>query len=876
MVLATETVSRDPNASFIGETCECGRGKYVNTSCFNSWWVTCNDCDRYVFCYVPMEHQMDFHLDQHKIKMYSGGFGSAKTSTVGAEFVTLALNTPNGVGLVGASTYPQLEQTSKKQVLDMLPDHFIEHIDKKNNVWYLTNGYEILFRSFDDEQKLRSLNLAHIWMEEANSTDFSIFTQLQTRLRHHSTDYHRLLISTNPDMNWIRQEVLMKSHEVIGASEDYVQNKEDINKNISTHIAATSRNTFLPPNYVEDLRAGKPDWWISRYLEGSFNFSEGAVYPHFASTIVDIDPNEIRNNIRTKGWKVIVGGDFGIRDNTVQLMAALDPVEGIVYVYNEYVANRVGIPTHARAMKKNLEHVPQGLLMKLMGDPSGKRKNLSDNRSVFDHYAEYGIYWTAADNRLDTGIMKVYSYIEMGKLKVLGHLKETIGEHLKYVYKPTDLGDKIDEKPVDRDNHTCFIAGMRVRTSEGLVPIEEIKIGDYVLTRRGYKRVYDSAMTGKNKELYKLTTSNGQVVIGTGNHPMITRNRGKISLANLRYDDILIPYQSEGESLCTKKKLSYLKGTTTQDSLDIQTLEEVITTETLETKNKTDTCTEKFINIIKGKYQKDGQSITSTMTHLIMKLKTWFRYLEGNTRGFTYKMSSIQTFIKWNANSVERSLKQRSYTMLDFAPTTASLQVGENQKLIMKNENVLDVGISLWSTSIHQQHTVPSHVRSKMSTILENQEPVSNVARRMWRQAYVKSSVIKIALLNLIEKKEDTQTNENVSYVEQNLLQEMTALQKRVPEVVPIRVEKLPYRADVYNISVEDEHEFFIEGILTVNCDTLRYMIQELPDDPLKLKTETYGADSRSLTDQSQAHLPYALQSNEDNTYFKDSWSHHY
>ena len=92
------------------------------------------------------------------------GYGSAKTSTCGAEFIMYALTTPKGRGLVGAATYPQLEETSKKQILEMLPDDFIDHTDKKNNKWFLTNGYEILFRSFDDEQKLRSLNLSHVWI----------------------------------------------------------------------------------------------------------------------------------------------------------------------------------------------------------------------------------------------------------------------------------------------------------------------------------------------------------------------------------------------------------------------------------------------------------------------------------------------------------------------------------------------------------------------------------------------------------------------------------------------------------------------------------------------------------------------------------------
>lgn len=367
----------------------------------------------------------------------------------------LALTTPKGVGLVGATTYPQLEQTSKKQILDMLPEHFIESVDKKNNVWTLTNGYEILFRSFDDEQKLRSLNLCHVWLEEANGTDFSIYTQLLTRLRHHATKEHKVLISTNPSMNWIRQEILLKSDAIIGSKEKYVQDKDDVDKNISTHIAATEMNTFLPPNYVSDLKVGKPKHWIDRYLYGSFNMSEGAVYPNFSTTIVDIDPSEIRKNVKEKGWKVLGSADFGIVDNTVLLLAALDPYNGIVYVYDEYVANRVGIPTHSKEMKKRIEHVPHGALIKLMGDPSGKKKNLSDNRSVFSHYAEYGIHFHAGDNRLDAGIMKVYSYIEMGKLKVLGSLKETVKEHLNYIYKPVDLGEKVSEKPVDKDNHTC-------------------------------------------------------------------------------------------------------------------------------------------------------------------------------------------------------------------------------------------------------------------------------------------------------------------------------------------------------------------------------------------------------------------------------------
>lgn len=188
---------------WIGKPCkntEC-RGHFKNTKAYNEWWVVCSECNLFFFLYEPMPHQLRYHRDKAKFKLWAGAYGAAKTTTCGAEFVHLALNTPNGVGLVGASTYPQLERTSKKQIMDMIPSEFIESMDKKNNVMMLTNGYEIMFRSFDDEQKLRSLNLAHAWIEEANGTDFSIFTQLQTRMRHHSTKNHKILMSSNPDMN---------------------------------------------------------------------------------------------------------------------------------------------------------------------------------------------------------------------------------------------------------------------------------------------------------------------------------------------------------------------------------------------------------------------------------------------------------------------------------------------------------------------------------------------------------------------------------------------------------------------------------------------------------------------------------------------------
>ncbi len=62
-----------PNKAFLGTTCkQCGAGTYIETDGANEWWVKCDDCSHLLFCYQPMPHQLRFHRDPTKFKMYAG------------------------------------------------------------------------------------------------------------------------------------------------------------------------------------------------------------------------------------------------------------------------------------------------------------------------------------------------------------------------------------------------------------------------------------------------------------------------------------------------------------------------------------------------------------------------------------------------------------------------------------------------------------------------------------------------------------------------------------------------------------------------------------------------------------------------------------
>jgi hypothetical protein len=254
---------------------------------------------------------------------------------------------------------------------------------------------------------------------------------------------------------WVRSEFLLKSAKIYNAEEKYHQEVHEINPEYSTHIAATRLNTHLPPNYYESNAIGKPVYWIKRYLLGSFSHTEGAVYPDFSDHIVE--PFEI-----PKHWERLSGWDFGIVHPTAFLLAAIDPKTGIVYMYKEHYESHKPVPHHAKAYHEAIGDIPSGLLRQPIGDPDGKKRRQDGSgtiSSLFEHYEEYDIYFKAASNRIEDGIVKVFTYFALGRLKIFGNLKNTIREGINYKYKEQKLDDvkNADETPIDKDNHTLDI-----------------------------------------------------------------------------------------------------------------------------------------------------------------------------------------------------------------------------------------------------------------------------------------------------------------------------------------------------------------------------------------------------------------------------------
>lgn len=364
----------------------------------------------------------------------------------------------NGTGLITAPTLQLLKRTTIKTLInEIIPPPLLESYNKTDMEIKLVNGFTIYAIPSDDEEKLRSINAGQIHIEEASAIKRTIYDQLLTRMRDPFVKNKAMFVCSNPELTWIK-DVLVDNEK---RKDPKHPEHEDYNPYIYCFIWETSLNKALPKDFIEMNSRGKPDWWIRKYLEGSFESAEGAVYPNFNQCV--IDPYPVKDGETDEygiplKWERVVGMDHGLRNATVFSFGAINPDKGELVIYNEYYKPNTLVPDHVKNVKPLLEEIPLGRLRFLKADPSVRNKTDPINgKSVQGLYQEYGIFLQPGNNNVETGILRVNSYIERGKLKVYYTCANTVREHLGYKFPELDMDQEgnLDERPIKNHDHSC-------------------------------------------------------------------------------------------------------------------------------------------------------------------------------------------------------------------------------------------------------------------------------------------------------------------------------------------------------------------------------------------------------------------------------------
>jgi phage terminase large subunit len=443
--------------------CEnCHSGHYQTPKDSHPSYVECSACGAIKLTYVAQDYQEDMHQvntggDIDIISCF-GGYGSGKSRSTLQEFLLRALENPRGTGLFAAQTLGQLKKTTLKTWFEEIcPPPLIETYNKADGIIKMINGFTIFIVATDEEQKLRSLNLGLVHLEEISNIKKSIYTQLLSRMRDSNVKNKAVIVCSNPANTWIKDEFVDNE----ARKDPKHPQHENYNPYIRTFIWKTELNKYLPPNFIEMNTKGRPEWYKKKYFEGSFEYNSGMVYPTIGEAF--IEPYQVTEKTDRfgipKDWERVIGADFGIRNPTAVLFAAINPKTGEVIVYNEYYMPEKTLPQHAQALKPLINEIEAGLLRFMVIDPATKaRTNPIEGKSVQSHFQEYGLYFQLGNNSIEYGLTKVNSYIDMRKLKIYRNCVSLIKELLGYVYPELDMDnaeENQDEKPIKANDHAC-------------------------------------------------------------------------------------------------------------------------------------------------------------------------------------------------------------------------------------------------------------------------------------------------------------------------------------------------------------------------------------------------------------------------------------
>lgn len=314
------------------------------------------------FLEIPHNYSLD-------VAVYQGGYGSGKTFSGSLLGILLAVKFPGVRGLVGAQTYTLVRDTTLQTYFEHLENFgFVECVDYdwSSSLQKLTfkNGSEILFRHFDEPNKLKSLNLGFVEIEEMSDVPYDTFKVLLSRMRQRiKKDWkgfrHRIFGHTNPEMQrgWVYKT--------------FVENSAPNYRLIS---APTTQNIYLPEGFCNELKKIYDEQYYNIFvLAKNGEYNNGLV-------IKDFTDENVKDIAYQPEMDLHISCDFNV-DPMCWVFA--HKTDDKVFYFDEIAMENT---TTAKACDEFLRRYPahKGRVI-VNGDASG------DNRSCTSEYTNYVI-----------------------------------------------------------------------------------------------------------------------------------------------------------------------------------------------------------------------------------------------------------------------------------------------------------------------------------------------------------------------------------------------------------------------------------------------------------------------------------------------------
>lgn len=381
--------------------------------------------------YKPLVSQKKFHKSKDRNKLYSGAFGSGKTLSGCIEALKQSMKYSNNFGVITRLTYPELRDTTRRTFLNDIyikfegeePEKLVDSPlvvgwNKTENHLKFYNGSEILFRSLDSPEKLKSLNLGWFYIDEGSEITEEVFKMLQGRLRLSSVGQRKGWITTNPDtqFHWIHKFFINEKR-----------------KNYFAVHSTTLENVHLPEDYIESLEDFDEDYY-NRYVLGKWGVFEGLVYKEFSEDLMidKFDKNVVN---------VCCSIDWGYKNPTAMLLFFVDNND-VVYVIDEYYERYTLIDDWINQLKKWRDKYH---IQIIYADPS--------EPAYINQISDSDFNIKPAKNEIMPGINFVKKFIKAKDIKILKKCVNLKKEFHLYKWKKEKGEINEKEEPLKLNDH---------------------------------------------------------------------------------------------------------------------------------------------------------------------------------------------------------------------------------------------------------------------------------------------------------------------------------------------------------------------------------------------------------------------------------------
>jgi len=363
--------------------------------------------------------QYKFMRSQAKSVLYSGGYGSGKSRILCYVAIREAVKPGNTV-LIVRKTMTSLKKSTLLTLIGedgVLPKGTYTY-QKQDAVIQLNGGGQIILAGMDDYNRIRSMNLGCICIDEASELNATEYQELLYRLRLEAGS-RQLYMATNPaTQSHFLYRLFFKSPS---------PNREVIQ-------ACSLENHHLPVDYIASLKE-MDGIRYAKFVRGEWCSLENAVYDLF-------NRDEHVKSLQKTGYEhYYLGIDIGFRDPSCLLL--IGQTGDNLYVLDEtYREKMMMSEIKAACIDYNVRYPD----LKIIYDPSAAL--------VGAELTGIGLPCIKANNDIMIGVNRVRSRLKktMGEGSysplVFDELcLNTIREMESYTYQDGK------EKPIDSDNH---------------------------------------------------------------------------------------------------------------------------------------------------------------------------------------------------------------------------------------------------------------------------------------------------------------------------------------------------------------------------------------------------------------------------------------